>query len=45
MQNAYKLAKWRCGGLLVLDGASAQEKEEGNSGQRRPWEAPLVRPW
>ena len=37
----------RCYGsvLLVLDGGNAQEKVEGSSGQRRPWEAPLVRPW
>ena len=30
--------------LVVLDGCNAQEKVEGSSGQRRPWEARFVRP-
>ena len=35
-QNTDEEAKWRCGGLLVLDGGNTQE-EEGSSGQWRPW--------
>ena len=38
--------KWRCGGLLVLDGGNGQEKEEGSSGQRWPWaSAARARSW
>ena len=45
MQGVGGGKKWRYGGLLVLDGGNEQEKEEGSSGQRRPWEAPLVCLW